>query len=282
LKALIPLAVALTAISATTAIVGGDADPARAADPEAGRPAAVPLSGSTAAVIHEQRLRRRVATLTHRARRHSRRLGLRPGAVADVPKRDALLARRERRLETVVDFLAGRREVRRAVDERPSARLRPGGRTVAARVRRQHSIVVRRSLRLGVDRPGRLRPASTREGRLAQLRHWRAVARYLRAQSERVRPRERPLSRRVPHYAELMCIAGHESHATWDISTGNGYYGGLQMDRGFQQTYAPELYRTKGTADNWTPEEQMQAAERAIRTRGFTPWPNTARTCGLL
>jgi hypothetical protein len=79
-----------------------------------------------------------------------------------------------------------------------------------------------------------------------------------------------------------MCIAEHESHRTWDISTGNGYYGGLQMDRQFQRTYAPALYRTKGTADNWTAEEQMRTAERARATRGFHPWPNTARTCGLL
>ena len=79
-----------------------------------------------------------------------------------------------------------------------------------------------------------------------------------------------------------MCIAEHESHRTWDISTGNGYYGGLQMDRQFQQAYAPGLYRTKGTADNWTAEEQMRTAERARVTRGFHPWPNTARMCGLL
>lgn len=279
---LIPLAVALTAVSATAVVVAGHADPARAAAPDPTRPTTVPLSGSTGSVLDEQRMRRRVATLTNRVRRHSRRLGLRPGAVSGVPKRPRLLPRRERRLESVADFLADRREVRRPVDERPTARARSTGSTLAARVRRQHSVVVRRSLRLGVDRPAPLRLAATREGRIAQLRHWRAVARYLRAQSERVRPRERPLSQRVPHYDELMCIARHESHATWDISTGNGYYGGLQMDRSFQQTYAPGLYRTKGTADNWTPEEQMRAAGRAIRTRGFTPWPNTARMCGLL
>ena len=79
-----------------------------------------------------------------------------------------------------------------------------------------------------------------------------------------------------------MCIARHESHATWDVATGNGYYGGLQMDRLFQQTYAPRLYRTKGTADHWTAEEQIRAAARADASRGFTPWPNTARMCGLL
>ena len=54
------------------------------------------------------------------------------------------------------------------------------------------------------------------------------------------------------------------------------------MDITFQQTYAPRLYRTKGTADGWTAEEQIRAAGRAVAARGFTPWPNTARMCGLL
>ena len=82
--------------------------------------------------------------------------------------------------------------------------------------------------------------------------------------------------------AEFLCIGSHESHLRWDISTGNGYYGGLQMDRGFQRTYGPEIYATKGTADHWTADEQMAVASRAVATRGFTPWPNTARMCGLL
>ena len=54
------------------------------------------------------------------------------------------------------------------------------------------------------------------------------------------------------------------------------------MDIGFQQTYAPGLYRAKGTADHWTAEQQIRAAGRAVASRGFTPWPNTARMCGLL
>ena len=62
----------------------------------------------------------------------------------------------------------------------------------------------------------------------------------------------------------------------------NGYYGGLQMNLGFQQTYAPWLLRTKGTADHWTPLEQMWTAEKAAKSRGFYPWPNTARFCGLI
>ena len=39
----------------------------------------------------------------------------------------------------------------------------------------------------------------------------------------------------------------------------------------------------KGTANRWTATEQMWVAERAYRSgRGFYPWPNTARNCGLI
>lgn len=63
------------------------------------------------------------------------------------------------------------------------------------------------------------------------------------------------------------------------------------MDLGFQETYAaalskrfhiPNLLHTKGTADNWTELEQLWVAEMAIESRGYYPWPNTARYCGLI
>jgi hypothetical protein len=88
-----------------------------------------------------------------------------------------------------------------------------------------------------------------------------------------------------PHERAWRCIHRHEASRAggWSARTGNGYYGGLQMSMLFQRTLAPELLRAKGTADNWTAIEQMWVAERAIkRGFGFTPWPNTARSCGLL
>jgi len=86
---------------------------------------------------------------------------------------------------------------------------------------------------------------------------------------------------RPPHKADWLCIHGREG--PWRANTGNGYYGGLQMDISFQRTYGHYLLRTKGYAHHWTPLEQMWVAERAYRSgRGFHPWPNTARACGLL
>jgi hypothetical protein len=87
-----------------------------------------------------------------------------------------------------------------------------------------------------------------------------------------------------PRLAAWRCIYRYESAGYgWTVNTGNGFYGGLQMDLEFQRTYAPDLLRKKGTADHWTPLEQMWVAERAYRSgRGFAPWPNTARYCGVL
>jgi hypothetical protein len=85
---------------------------------------------------------------------------------------------------------------------------------------------------------------------------------------------------RPPHQFEWQCIHRHEGR--WDDPHAP-YYGGLQMDLSFQRRYGADLLRRKGTADNWTPLEQMWVAERAYRAgRGFYPWPNTARHCGLL
>ena len=82
------------------------------------------------------------------------------------------------------------------------------------------------------------------------------------------------------HRSAWLCI--HRYEGSWKDS-GGPYYGGLQMDIGFQQHYGGELLRAKGTAENWTPLEQMWVAEKAYRAgRGFYPWPNTARNCGLI
>jgi hypothetical protein len=83
-----------------------------------------------------------------------------------------------------------------------------------------------------------------------------------------------------PHKFGWLCI--HRYEGAWN-DPGAPYYGGLQMDLGFQRTYGAELLRRKGTADHWTPLEQMWVAERAHRSgRGYYAWPNTARYCGLI
>jgi len=83
-----------------------------------------------------------------------------------------------------------------------------------------------------------------------------------------------------PLESAWLCIHSHEG--SWTDS-GDPYWGGLQMDRGFMETYAPRYLLRIGWANRWSPVEQMWVANRAYRSgRGFNPWPNTARYCGLL
>lgn len=93
------------------------------------------------------------------------------------------------------------------------------------------------------------------------------------------------VARHPPHLAAWLCIQTHETAAPfpgWRTNSGNGYYGGLQFDRSFEQTYGAWLYLVKGTADHWTPLEQIWTAEYALaQGRGFGPWPLSARDCGL-
>jgi Transglycosylase-like domain len=111
----------------------------------------------------------------------------------------------------------------------------------------------------------------------ATLRLWQR--RLAAATLQALRYGHRPLPRALS--SAFLCI--HRYEASWDANTGNGYYGGLQMDRRFQSLYGSDFVARWGTADNWPAWAQLQAAIRAYRSgRGFYPWPNTARVCGLI
>jgi hypothetical protein len=87
----------------------------------------------------------------------------------------------------------------------------------------------------------------------------------------------------IPAYLQSAFLCIHHYEGAWTSNTGNGYFGGLQMDVRFQSLYAPDFLGRWGTADNWPAWAQLQAAVRAYRAgRGFYPWPNTARACGLI
>lgn len=92
--------------------------------------------------------------------------------------------------------------------------------------------------------------------------------------------RARVTAQHPPRLKAWLCI--HRYEGAW-TDPNAPYYGGLQMDMSFMQAYGSRLLRTKGTADHWTPLEQIWVAERAYESgRGFFPWPNTARWCGLI
>lgn len=158
----------------------------------------------------------------------------------------------------------------------PVAPRQPSEPTRAFNRELQKSFVTVKEIRTALGHRVPARPRLAPEGkRREQLARWRARARSAGAALERA----------IPHRSQWLCIHSHEAGPQvggWSANTGNGYYGGLQMDRAFQDAYGNGLLQRKGTADHWTPEEQMLAAERAHQVSGFAPWPNTARMCGLL
>lgn len=78
---------------------------------------------------------------------------------------------------------------------------------------------------------------------------------------------------------DFACI--HHYEGAWN-DPNKPYWGGLQMDMPFQRTYGKEYLRAFGTADHWPPGIQIAVAIKAyLSGRGFGPWPNTARRCGL-
>jgi hypothetical protein len=92
--------------------------------------------------------------------------------------------------------------------------------------------------------------------------------------------RVRDQAKRPPYRSAWLCIHRHEG--SWKDPRAP-YWGGLQMSRQFQRAFGRYLLGLKGTANKWTPEEQMWTAVHAHRSGlGFHPWPNTARACGLL
>ena len=146
-----------------------------------------------------------------------------------------------------------------------------GGRSLAQQIRTYRATTWHWQRVMGVEpAPTRYRERRATLARLLYLRDgWRHRA-----------VRAWRLAHRPPHKAAWLCIHRHEGAWT---DPNAPYWGGLQMDLSFQQAYGRGLLRRKGTANRWTPLEQMWTAERAHRSgRGFYPWPNTARSCGLL
>lgn len=113
---------------------------------------------------------------------------------------------------------------------------------------------------------------------LKRARIWVRIVLRERAET---RATIRALSHPPNDWAEFSCIHSYEGSTT--SNTGNGYYGGLQMDISFQSHYGAEFLHRWGTANNWPVWAQVTAARRARDSgRGYGPWPNTARMCGQL
>ena len=65
-------------------------------------------------------------------------------------------------------------------------------------------------------------------------------------------------------------IATCESGGRWNINTGNGYYGGLQFDRGTWLSVDGDDFASR--ADRASRAEQITVANRLYAKRGLQPW----------
>jgi hypothetical protein len=147
-------------------------------------------------------------------------------------------------------------------------------RTLRRRLQSVHGRTVALARRAALPVPPPPRLGWRREHLRAQLSKQARVLGRMRSQARR------PLRLRLARFDAWVCIHRHE--AAWN-DTGDPYWGGLQMDRGFMRAYGRDMITRHhgGLADTWTPAEQIVVAERAYHSRGFAPWPQTARSCGV-
>ncbi len=75
-------------------------------------------------------------------------------------------------------------------------------------------------------------------------------------------------------------LAQCESGGNWAINTGNGLYGGLQLDRGAWLSNGGAAYAP--LPSDATRQQQILIAEKVRADRGFSPWSSCARKLGLL
>ncbi len=74
-------------------------------------------------------------------------------------------------------------------------------------------------------------------------------------------------------------LASCESGGNWQISTGNGYYGGLQFSSGTWRAFGGGAYAS--TANGASRAEQIQVAEKVLAAQGWGAWPSCSQRLGL-
>ncbi len=125
--------------------------------------------------------------------------------------------------------------------------------------------------------------STTYRGRTA--RYWAYKYKVRTRQLQAAHHRIREIAKQAPWgnsslERAFLCIHTYEG-SWWD--SGAPFWGGLQMDGTFQAKYGAWALKAFGTADHWPISVQLAVAIRAkVSGRGFYPWPNTARACGLL
>lgn len=73
-------------------------------------------------------------------------------------------------------------------------------------------------------------------------------------------------------------VAQCESGGNWSISTGNGFYGGLQFTRGTWKAYGGTKYAS--TANRASRAQQIAIAEKVLHGQGIGAWPVCGHKAG--
>lgn len=74
-------------------------------------------------------------------------------------------------------------------------------------------------------------------------------------------------------------LAQCESNERWHISSGNGYFGGLQEDLNFWRRHGGLAYASR--PDLASREAQIAVARVGQRVQGWAAWPTCSRRLGL-
>lgn len=74
-------------------------------------------------------------------------------------------------------------------------------------------------------------------------------------------------------------VAQCESDGNWQISTGNGFSGGLQFTKSTWSSFGGDEYASN--AKDATKEQQIAVAERILQEQGPKAWPNCSKKAGL-
>ena len=94
-----------------------------------------------------------------------------------------------------------------------------------------------------------------------------------------VSPAPAPTDPSVVSAADWTKVAQLESGGNWAIDTGNGYQGGLQ--------FSPSTWTGNGgtefapSANKATPAQQMEVANRVLKSQGWGAWPVTSKGAGV-
>jgi nucleoid-associated protein YgaU len=90
-----------------------------------------------------------------------------------------------------------------------------------------------------------------------------------------------PLLATSPAHADSVnwdAVASCESGNNWSISTGNGYYGGLQFSQGTWNAYGGGAYAP--TANQASRSQQIAVAEKVLQGQGIGAWPVCGKRAG--